>query len=158
MVSAVAAESWVRSRVVIETAPLPLDFRSSLETDIVRAGRYVSFVPTSDERRIAGADGQRTRSKGAPWAASMNGTAVTMTYLAGFWQGGDCPRCCLRAGGCRRRTLGMEMPLRDLGIEGMRPLRHHDRCNAVAVEARFANMPPCLIGMEACVGAHKVLG
>ena len=22
------------------------------------------------------------------------------------------------------------------------------------VEARFANMPPCLIGMEACVGAH----
>ena len=32
------------------------------------------------------------------------------------------------------------------------------------VEARFANMPPCLIGMEACVGAHhlsrnlKVLG
>src|SRR6516165_4445926 len=32
------------------------------------------------------------------------------------------------------------------------------------IEARFANMPPCLIGMEACVGAHhlsrklKVLG
>ena len=22
------------------------------------------------------------------------------------------------------------------------------------VEARFANLPPCLIGMEACVGAH----
>jgi transposase len=22
------------------------------------------------------------------------------------------------------------------------------------VEARFANVPPCLIGMEACVGAH----
>ena len=22
------------------------------------------------------------------------------------------------------------------------------------VDARFANMPPCLIGMEACVGAH----
>ena len=22
------------------------------------------------------------------------------------------------------------------------------------VEARFANMPPCLVGMEACVGAH----
>jgi transposase len=22
------------------------------------------------------------------------------------------------------------------------------------VEARLANMPPCLIGMEACVGAH----
>ena len=23
------------------------------------------------------------------------------------------------------------------------------------VEARLANMPPCLIGMEACVGAHR---
>jgi transposase len=22
------------------------------------------------------------------------------------------------------------------------------------IEARFASMPPCLIGMEACVGAH----
>ena len=25
------------------------------------------------------------------------------------------------------------------------------------VEARFANMPPCLIGMEACVGAHHLV-
>jgi transposase len=24
------------------------------------------------------------------------------------------------------------------------------------VEARFANMPPCLIGMEACLGAHHL--
>jgi hypothetical protein len=24
------------------------------------------------------------------------------------------------------------------------------------IEARFANMPPCLIGMEACVGAHHL--
>jgi len=24
------------------------------------------------------------------------------------------------------------------------------------VEGRFANMPPCLIGMEACVGAHHL--
>jgi transposase len=24
------------------------------------------------------------------------------------------------------------------------------------VEARIANMPPCLIGMEACVGAHHL--
>ena len=23
-------------------------------------------------------------------------------------------------------------------------------------EARFANMPPCLVGMEACVGAHHL--
>jgi transposase len=26
----------------------------------------------------------------------------------------------------------------------------------VQVEARFANMPPCLIVMEACVGAHHL--
>ena len=24
------------------------------------------------------------------------------------------------------------------------------------IEARMANMPPCLIGMEACVGAHHL--
>ncbi len=24
------------------------------------------------------------------------------------------------------------------------------------VEARLANMPPCLVGMEACVGAHHL--
>jgi transposase len=24
------------------------------------------------------------------------------------------------------------------------------------VETRFANMPPCLVGMEACVGAHHL--
>ena len=41
----------------------------------------------------------------------------------------------------------------------------HDARGAIAlrqkwsrgqVEARFANMPPCLIGMEACVGAHHL--
>jgi transposase len=40
-----------------------------------------------------------------------------------------------------------------------------DKCGAIVlrqkwsrgqVEARFANMPPCLIGMEACVGAHHL--
>jgi transposase len=25
------------------------------------------------------------------------------------------------------------------------------------IEARVANMPPCLIGMEACVGAHHLM-
>ena len=25
------------------------------------------------------------------------------------------------------------------------------------VEARLANLPPCLIGMEACVGAHHLI-
>src|SRR5947207_13919147 len=41
----------------------------------------------------------------------------------------------------------------------------HDECGAIVlrqkwsrgqVEVRFANMPPCLIGMEACVGAHHL--
>jgi transposase len=41
----------------------------------------------------------------------------------------------------------------------------HDRKGAIVlrqkwsrgqVEARFANMPPCLVGMEACVGAHHL--
>jgi transposase len=41
----------------------------------------------------------------------------------------------------------------------------HDRHGAIVlrqkwsrgqVEARFANLPPCLIGMEACVGAHHL--
>src|SRR5213593_3902308 len=41
----------------------------------------------------------------------------------------------------------------------------HDQCGAIVLrqkwsrgqmEARFANMPPCLIGMEACVGAHHL--
>ena len=40
-----------------------------------------------------------------------------------------------------------------------------NECGAIAlrqkwsrgqVEARFANLPPCLIGMEACVGAHHL--
>ena len=26
------------------------------------------------------------------------------------------------------------------------------------IDARLANMPPCLIGMEACVGAHLSVG
>src|SRR3984885_798823 len=40
----------------------------------------------------------------------------------------------------------------------------HQKWSRGQVEARFANMPPCLIGMEACVGAHhlsrrlKILG
>src|SRR5262252_169897 len=41
----------------------------------------------------------------------------------------------------------------------------HDKSGAIVlrqkwsrgqVESRFANLPPCLIGMEACVGAHHL--
>src|SRR5450631_1974704 len=34
----------------------------------------------------------------------------------------------------------------------------HQKWSRGQVEARFANMPPCLIGMEACVGAHHLSG
>src|SRR5262245_20867642 len=46
---------------------------------------------------------------------------------------------------------------------GLGPLATSARSHRVAakwspgqVEARFANMPSCLIGMEACVGAHHL--
>ena len=32
----------------------------------------------------------------------------------------------------------------------------HQKWSRGQVEERFANMPPCLIGMEACVGAHHL--
>jgi transposase len=32
----------------------------------------------------------------------------------------------------------------------------HQKWSRGQVAARFANMPPCLIGMEACVGAHHL--
>jgi transposase len=32
----------------------------------------------------------------------------------------------------------------------------HQKWSRGQVDARFANMPPCLIGMEACVGAHHL--
>jgi len=33
----------------------------------------------------------------------------------------------------------------------------HQKWSRGQVAARFANMPPCLIGMEACVGAHHLI-
>jgi transposase len=32
----------------------------------------------------------------------------------------------------------------------------HQKWSRSQITARFANMPPCLIGMEACVGAHHL--
>ena len=32
----------------------------------------------------------------------------------------------------------------------------HQKWSRGQVAARFANMPPCLVGMEACVGAHHL--
>ena len=39
-----------------------------------------------------------------------------------------------------------------VGLDGAIVLRQ--KWSRGQVEARFANMPPCLIGMETCVGAH----
>ena len=50
----------------------------------------------------------------------------------------------------------------DIDKNSFRIVGHDDRGAIVLrqkwsrsqAEARFANMPPCLVGMEACVGAH----
>jgi transposase len=52
----------------------------------------------------------------------------------------------------------------DIGKNSFHIVGHDERGTIVLrqkwsrgqVEARFANMPPCLIGMEACVGAHHL--
>jgi transposase len=65
----------------------------------------------------------------------------------------DCPNCRRRR--CHRHRYRQELV----------PHRSHDERGAIVlrqkwsrgqVEARFANLPPCLIGMEACVGAHHL--
>ena len=51
-----------------------------------------------------------------------------------------------------------------VGLDGRGAIVLRQKWSRGQVEARFANMSPCLIGMEACVGAHhlsrklKVLG
>ena len=52
----------------------------------------------------------------------------------------------------------------DIGKNSFHIVGHDDRGGILLrqkwsrrqVETRFANMPPCLIGMEACVGAHHL--
>ena len=52
----------------------------------------------------------------------------------------------------------------DIGKNSFHVVGHDDRGGIVLrqqwsrgqVETRLANMPPCLIGMEACVGAHHL--
>jgi transposase len=52
----------------------------------------------------------------------------------------------------------------DIGKNSFHVVGHNERGAIVLrqkwsrgqVEARFANMPPCLIGMEACGGAHHL--
>ena len=62
----------------------------------------------------------------------------------------------------------LESPIAVIGIDIGKNSFHvvgHDERGAIVlrqkwsrgqIEARFANMPPCLVGMEACVGAHHL--
>jgi hypothetical protein len=43
-----------------------------------------------------------------------------------------------------------------VGLDGRGAVVLRQKWSRGQVEARFANMPPCLIGMEACVGAHHL--
>jgi len=43
-----------------------------------------------------------------------------------------------------------------VGLDGDGALVPRQKWSRSQVEARLANMPPCLIGMEACVGAHHL--
>ena len=44
----------------------------------------------------------------------------------------------------------------DVGLDGRGAVALRQRWSRGQVEARLANMPRCLIGMEACVGAHHL--
>ena len=43
-----------------------------------------------------------------------------------------------------------------VGLDGGGAIVLRQKWSRGQVAARFANMPPCLIGMEACVGAHHL--
>jgi transposase len=43
-----------------------------------------------------------------------------------------------------------------VGLDGRGAIVLRQKWSRGQVESRFANMPPCLIGMEACVGAHHL--
>jgi transposase len=43
-----------------------------------------------------------------------------------------------------------------IGLDGRGAIVLRQKWSRGQVEVRLANMPPCLIGMEACVGAHHL--
>ena len=43
-----------------------------------------------------------------------------------------------------------------VGLDRRGAIKLRQKWSRGQVEARFANMPPCLIGIEACVGAHHL--
>src|SRR5437868_6536664 len=77
------------------------------------------------------------------------------------WQGGakDKEHAMSQTSNTAIAVIGIDIGKNSFHVVG------HDARGAIAlrqkwsrgqVEARFANMPPCLIGMEACVGAHHL--
>jgi hypothetical protein len=63
-----------------------------------------------------------------------------------------------------KATFRLFIPLIDIGKNSFHIVGHDHRGAIVLrqkwsrgqVETRLANLPPCLIGMEACVGAHHL--
>lgn len=43
-----------------------------------------------------------------------------------------------------------------IGLDSRGAIVLRQKWSRSQIEARLANMPPCLIGMEACVGAHHL--
>ena len=77
------------------------------------------------------------------------------------WQGAPKTRSapCLRQSNTAIAVIGIDIGKNSFHVVG------HDARGAIVlrqkwsrgqVEARLANVPPCLIGMEACVGAHHL--
>ena len=43
-----------------------------------------------------------------------------------------------------------------VGLDERGSIVLRQKCSRSQIEVRLANMPPCLVGMEACVGAHHL--
>ena len=57
------------------------------------------------------------------------------------------------------RTIGIDTgknTLHVIGLDEKGALVLRERVSRTRIAARFVNVPPCLIGMEACVGAHHL--
>ena len=77
------------------------------------------------------------------------------------WQGAPKTRStpCLRTLNTAIAVVGIDIGKNSfhvVGLDQRGAIVLRQKWSRGQVEARFANMPPCLIGMEACVGAHHL--
>ena len=77
------------------------------------------------------------------------------------WQGAPKTRStpCLRNSTAAIAVIGIDIGKNSfhvVGLDQRGAIVLRQKWSRGQVEARFANMPPCLIGMEACVGAHHL--